>query len=341
MVACPRCNTPAPESKDRITAIRVYSCKKCYEAYLVQPVQGGFIVDPAVPPMPLAERVSPGSVMEGVFACLDESIKHLPTVPQVPQRVISAIHDPITTTEDLAQLINEDAVFSMRVLHVANSVTYGGRSAITDLRRACARLGTRNLANIAYLVAQGHLYRSVNPVFAELMEHLWRHSVATARLAETFAGALRGVPANSVFLMALTHDIGKPVLLDAITNRYKGRVGRLKESWDLLLRTLDEFGPYSGLRVVQHWNLVPEVRFATFYSAEPKAAPEPYRKCALLIGLASTVAEACGYGVVGRTTPDIETLAAALAQELGVGELGEIMEAADSQISPYLDLAHA
>ncbi len=341
MVACPHCSAAAPEAAERITSLRIYSCRKCYEAYLVQPVEGGFIVDAAVPPILLRERVSPGSVMEGVLACLDDSIKHLPTVPQVPQRVIAAIHDPITTTEDLAQLINEDAVFSMRVLQIANSVASGSRHAITDLRRACARLGTRSLANVAYLVSQAHLYRTVNPVFAELMEHLWRHSVATARLAETFAGSIRGVPANSVFLMALVHDIGKPVLLDAITNRYKGRVGRLKESWDLLLRTLDEYSSYAGLRVVQHWTLSPEVRFATYYAAEPQAAPEQYRRCALLIALASTVAEACGYGVVGRSTPDIESLATALAAELGIGELGEIMEAADSQIAPYLDLAHA
>ncbi len=337
-MVCPHCNTTTPASKDRIESIRLLSCPKCSEAYLIRHTEIGYTAEPAVPPARLSDRVAPGSVMEGVLRSLDESIKHLPTVPAVPQRVIATIHDPITTTEDLAHLINEDAAFSVRVLQIANSVGSGSRHQITDLLRACARLGTRNIANVAYLVAQGHLYRSVNPLFSELMEQLWRHAVATARLAETFAGPIRGIPANTVFLMALVHDVGKTVLLDAITNRYKGRVGRLKESWDLLLHSLDEFGPYAGLRVVQHWNLAPEVRFATFYSAEPGAAPDQYRKCALLIALASAVADACGYGVTGAL-PNVESLAAELAAELGVSELGKIMETADAQISPYLDLA--
>jgi len=337
-MVCPHCNTAVPASRDRVESTRLHSCLKCAEAYLVCREGNDFVVEPAVPPALLADRIAPGSVMEGVFRSLDESIKHLPTVPAVPQRVITTIHDPITTTEDLARLINEDAVFSVRLLQIANSVGSGSRHPITDLRRACARLGTKNIANVAYVVAQGHLYKNVNPLFSELMEQLWRHAVATARLAETFADAIPGLPPNSVFLMALVHDIGKTVLLDAITNRYKGRVGRLKDSWDLLLRSLDEFGPYAGLRVVQHWNLAPEVRFATFYSAEPTAAPDQYRKCALLIALASTVAEVCGYGVTGAL-PNVESLAAQLAAELGVGGLDQIIESADAQISPFLDLA--
>ncbi len=336
-MVCPHCNAVVPESKDRADTPRLCSCTVCTEAYLVRRAESGFVIEAAVPPPLLSERIAPGSVMEGVFRSLDESIKHLPTVPAVPQRVIATIHDPITTTEEIAALINEDAAFSVRLLQIANSVGSGSRRPITDLRRACARLGTRSIANVAYLVAQGHLYRSVNPLFSELMEQLWRHAVATARLAEIFAGAIPGVPVNSVFLMALMHDVGKTVLLDAITNRYKGRVGRLKDSWGLLLRSLDEFAPYAGLRVVQHWNLAPEVRFATFYSAEPSAAPDPYRRSALLIALASAVATACGYGVTGAL-PNTESLAAELATELDVSELGAIMESADAQISPYLDI---
>jgi hypothetical protein len=134
------------------------------------------------------------------------------------------------------------------------------------------------------------------------------------------------------------HDIGKTVLLDAITNRYKGRVGRLKNSWDLLLASLDEFGPYAGLRVVQHWQLSPEVRFATFYSADPTAAPEQFRKCALLIALSSATADTCGYGVAG-SLPNVESLTTQLAGELGLTALNEVIDSADAQIAPYLDLA--
>ncbi len=341
MVACPYCMTPPRRAVDAGDAWRIYSCQECLEAYLVRPDKGGSRTTPARPPASLNDSIAAGSVMHGVIRVLDESIQHLPTVPDAPQRVLSAIHDPITTSADLAALINEDAVFSMRVLHTSNSVTFAGRQSITDLRRACARLGLRNLANVAHVVAQGHLYRSVNPAYAEIMEQFWQHAVATARLAEAFAGAVPGVPQNSIFLMALVHDIGKTVLLDAITNRYKGRAGRLKDSTPLLLQTLTKFAPYAGLRVVRHWSMGPEVCFATFYSALPAAAPDLFKPSAYLIALASAVADACGYGVAPDAALQAESLAAELAQQLGITNLGKVIASADDEIAPYLDLAKA
>ena len=341
-VTCPYCTEPVRQAAGEPSAAwRIYSCAQCLEAFVVRPDKSGTRTTPARPPAAITDCIAAGSVMHGVIKVLDESIKHLPTVPAAPQRVLGAIHDPLTTSADLASIIHEDAVFSMRVLHVTNSVAFAGRQTVKDLRNACARLGLRNLANIAHVVAQGHLYRSVNPAYAEIMEQFWQHAVATAHLAESFAGAVPGVPKNSIFLMALVHDIGKTVLLDAITNRYKGRAGRLKDSQELLLGTLTKFGPYAGLRVVQHWGLAPEIRFATFYSALPSAAPEPHRPGAYLIALASAVADACGYGIGSESQEVAQDLAAELAHHLGVANLGKVIAGADDAIAPFLDLAKA
>lgn len=338
MVACPQCAAPAGEGVPRTDRAILHICARCREAYLIEPAGNGTIHSrEAVPPPPLKDRIAPESVMAGIFECLEQSLDQLPTVPEVPQRVIAAIHDPITTTQDLANLINEDAAMSMRVLKLANSVFSSSRHAITDLRLACARLGNRAIANIAHMVAHGQLYRSGNPAFRELMDQLWRHSVATARLAEVFARHIENVDPSNLFLAGLTHDVGKPVLLDVITNRYTGRVGQLKESWDLLVQTLDEFAPYVGLRVVRHWGLTDLTGFTVFYTGQPDAAPEAYRRAVYIVALASDTAEASGYGILARESPVLDAHPALSILQDDSARIQNIIDEAAAHVDPYLE----
>ncbi len=195
------------------------------------------------------------------------------------------------------------------------------------------------MANVAHCVAQANIYRATNPIFRELMQELWKHAVGTARLAESLAAGAGNLPSRSIFLMGLVHDVGKVVLLDAITVRSRGRVGQLDKHWDLLMNVLDEFAPYAGLRVLQHWGLAQEIRFTTYYLASPSSAPPLYRKQTALIALASAVAELAGYGVTGKAQPDIRKLAEALHSEFKTDDLDQMIEEAKAQIAPYAELA--
>jgi HD-like signal output (HDOD) protein len=340
MAACTTCRSDVAESGLGAAAMTLVTCRGCHQAHRIANARGGITLEPAIPPKPLPDLIQRGSVMEGVLGQIEDSIERLPTIPVATQRVISAIHDPITTSQDLARIIHEDATLSMRVLRLANSAVFSGREPIADLRLACARLGMRNIASVAHLVAHSQVYKSNNPVFGELMDQLWLHAVATARLVDTMGPVLSGLPVNLLFLSGLVHDIGKPVLLDVITNHYKGRTGELKNSWDLLLRTIDEFSPYVGLRVAEHWDLAPEIRFAIFYANLPGGAPRLHRQHAFLIALASATAEAKGYGVVGDTTEHtrkLDDLIAAFAAEASERAAEQLAEEAANRIVDYVD----
>jgi HD-like signal output (HDOD) protein len=193
-------------------------------------------------------------------------------------------------------------------------------------------------------VAHAHVYNSANPIFRELMTQLWHHAVATARLTDSVGSAAAGLPVSSLFLSGLVHDIGKPVLVDAITNRYRGRTGELKKSWNVLLNALDEFAPYIGLRVVQHWGLAPEVRFTTFYSNAPGAAPWAYRRQVYLVALASLAAEAAGFGVAGapgRNAGRLESMSEAFATEVSREAAQRMADEAADRIVSFMDAVTA
>jgi HD-like signal output (HDOD) protein len=340
MASCKHCGGELLGTDLGDAPMTLITCPDCREAYRLVNTRDGVQVESAVPPQPLAGLVQRGSVMEGVLEHVDQFVEQLPTVPVATQRLMTAIHDPITTSADLARIIHEDATLSMRVLRLANSAVFSGREATSDLRLACARLGMRNIANVAQLVAHSQVYKSKNPIFAELMGQLWLHSVATARLVDSMGPVLAGLPVKQLFLSGLIHDVGKPVLLDVITNRYHGRTGELKKSWDVLIRALDQFSPYVGLRVAEHWGLAPEIRFTTFYMNMPGSAPRLHRQHAYLVALASATAETSGYGVAGDSggkSRKLEVLIEEFTREANRESAERMADEAARSIVEYVD----
>ncbi|MGA8111566.1 MAG: HDOD domain-containing protein, partial [Acidobacteriaceae bacterium] len=85
----------------------------------------------------------------------------------------------------LASLIESDPAFSTEVLTVANGWTYARREPIASARQAVAALGTRRLQGLCLTVGvRAFLGKSLHMPIARA---LWRHSVATALVAEELA----------------------------------------------------------------------------------------------------------------------------------------------------------
>jgi HD-like signal output (HDOD) protein len=315
-------------------------CDSCNEALLVENGVAPPHARRVENPIPLHDRVAEGSVMEGVLACVTESVEAIPTIPEVPQRLMAAVHDPLMGSGDLSEIIGEDPALSLRVLKLANSVFSSSRHPIADLKRACVRLGMRTMANLSYTVAQQHVYSKLNPAYRELMDDLWRHAVATGRLAELLAQHIHLPESRVLFLAGLTHDIGKTVLLDALTVRYQGRAGRLRESWDLLNKMLIEFAPYAGVQVIRHWGLPAEIWITTYFANAPECAPEALRTECHLIALASTQAEILGFGAVGLADrPDIGDHPSILALGIDPSDVYVVGQEASEQLNAFIEFS--
>ena len=104
------------------------------------------------------------------------------------------------------------------------------------------------------------------------MQNLWQHSVATANCCEAIAIQFK-IDSKTAFIAGLLHDIGKVVLVDSITTKYGGNVGRLSSSPTLLTIAINPFAPIIGLHVVQKWNLSEELTFSTLYAQKHESLP--------------------------------------------------------------------
>lgn len=336
--ACPYCNQNLLTAVKPIKPMQVVGCRECINVSLVEWTGD----DPAAKPIsgmpPLSEIAPQGSVMAGVFAMLNDIIVQLPVPPEVPQRVVSMVHDPLTSMNELASVIEDDAAISMKVLRMANSALFASTHDISDLRTACARLGMKVLANVAHVMANSNLYRSGDLHFRELMQQLWLHSLATAHCADEIARIVKLTDTNAQFVAGLVHDIGKLVLLDALTVKYKGNTGRLKESPDLMLKVMNRFSPIVGLHVVQYWKMAPEVLFTTLFNHQPEATPTPeWTPLAHIISLSSDLVDAYGYKIGDGPPPNLAGHASAKALELTKEQTAELSRTLPEALGSIVD----
>jgi HD-like signal output (HDOD) protein len=246
-------------------------------------------------------------------------LDNLPVIPEVVRRFMGMLHDPLTSMSDVSEVISQDASLTLRVLHVSNSVYYGGLQEIKDIRHACSRLGMKTVANIVLTDNTQQVYRNTSGHSDVLTERLWKHAIAAAYCAEKLDAFVEPTRRSSVYLGGLMHDVGKVALLDQIFRRYKGRLGRLRDDVQLLVRVLNTFHDIIGLMVAQHWKLSPEVRCAVLFHNHPERCPAPeWESFAHDIAVANRVAWTLGYGIDALERPmpnDVSTAHLGLTPE--------------------------
>lgn len=320
MASCPYCACDVTPSKHAWDETVVQGCSRCLNP-IVARSDGAVISIEPLPNMRDIRALAPvGSVIGNILGQLNEVLDVLPVLPEVPQRILTMVHDPLTSMGDLAEVMTGDAVISMKILKLANSAYMANVQEIKALDSACARLGIKVIANAVCVIAQENLYRSPNPKFRRMMKAQWRHSLAVAHCADELGVRVYGGDDSTAFEAGLMHDIGMTVLLDLITTKYKGSVGRLREAPDLMVKVLEKYHTLVGLHVVQHWDLEPQFHFSTLYHHNPDMViDEGHKPLTDIVALANDMAHEMGYGF----SPGLHMK---IAEHPSAGRLGYVPE---------------
>jgi HD-like signal output (HDOD) protein len=140
-----------------------------------------------------------------------------PAMPQVVIELRNLIKREDASVKDLADVIEKDPVISLRLISVAKSPVYKGYGDVKSVQAAIPRLGYKETLSIVVAIANKSLYEAKNSQHRVLMDKLWGHSLACAYASKFIAQNLFLEDPEAVFLMGLTHDIGKVVLLRAFS----------------------------------------------------------------------------------------------------------------------------
>lgn len=268
-----------------------------------------------------------GSIPEAIQEVI-ESFKRghieLPVFPGIIQQIRQTVASANTAIDDLATVVVQDPVITLRLITVANSVHYGGGGKIQTVRQAVARIGIKDTQDIVSTIALKSVYASNNVPVKKVMEKYWQHAIATAYTARAIALKLRDKDAETMFLLGLTHDIGKVLLLHSLTSiLLKRDKNQTIINMEEILANVQAVHAGFGGALLQRWGFAEDIIKAVSSHESPELTSHT-PKMILVLYLANILTRRLGHSLFTEEPADISH--AVLLLGLTVEQIEEIIE---------------
>lgn len=225
--------------------------------------------------------------MKSAVSELVHGIDGLVTLPDVFVRINQLVESSNSSIADIANAVNLDPSFTVRLLRVANSSFYGFPSYIDTVSKAVSIIGTRQICNLALSTVIANSFAGL-PNSLVSMENFWRHSLCCGLAARKLAKLTGKCDAEAVFTAGLLHDIGELVIFNRMP-------AQAKEVLMLVLDSADEFPIYQaerqimgfdhaqvGAELARQWNLPVILEECIAYHHDIGAAQRHPREVALV-----------------------------------------------------------
>lgn len=226
-----------------------------------------------------------------------ESLKNLPTLPVVIDKLRAAVRDPNSNATKVARIIEDDPSMMARILKIVNSALYASWEPIISVELAVARLGFNAVTNIATSTAVFQTYdRTGQRDFDR--EAFWRHCVSSGIAVNVLydrckPNLQRRYGKDLMHLAGLLHDVGKIVLephfhdafIAAVRASVENHMPLPQAEVELLGTDHAEVGAWLAMR----WNQPPEVLQAIRWHHHPGMADVEHQELAMLVHSANYI----------------------------------------------------
>jgi putative nucleotidyltransferase with HDIG domain len=186
-------------------------------------------------------------------------VGQLPPLPDTAVKLMNVINDPLSTVEQIVEVVKYDQAVTAEVLRLCNSAYFGLSRTITSVNEAMLRLGTVKVLQLVMSIHTNSLLSREQTGYGLNPGILWRHSVAVALTASGVAQYTKLSNANLVFTAGLLHDIGKVVLNEYVAAEFAEIVRRIKEENLSFVEAEHQVLGYShqeiGAKITEMWKL--------------------------------------------------------------------------------------
>jgi len=135
---------------------------------------------------------------------------NLPRLNPNATRLLTVSVDVETALAEFESIFNSDPSLAAELLRLANSVEFGLRAKVTNIRFALVLLGMERTRGLAFSIVMSRYPRK--GLRKADTQAFWLHSIATALIAEEMGSALRA-HTPMAYTAGLTHDLGRLGLL--------------------------------------------------------------------------------------------------------------------------------
>jgi HD-like signal output (HDOD) protein len=318
---------PAPHSVDpsRLEALRLKlehrfrltdrshpALREIFAQALETAATGAFT--PAAGPSLHATEVNsapPGAPRGDFLKKLVERNILLPEIPSIVFELNEVISNPLSTADQMAQVINKSPSLTAQLLRIVNSSFYGLPARVERVSLAVTLIGTRELSALAMGISIMSLFKKI-PSRLLNMQLFLQHSLACGIVSRLLAAHRTMRQTEQMFTSGLLHDLGRLITFIYFPDEILAcmvRAGR--NSVTLSAAEAELFGCHHG-RIGRHmlhqWRLPVSLENNVCFHHEPMEAPDP--AAAALIHVADLLVNALGIGSSGeRCVPPLDPAA--------------------------------
>jgi HD-like signal output (HDOD) protein len=231
------------------------------------------------------------------------SIKDLPTLPTVLEKIVSLTNDPNVSINQIEQAISTDPVISTKLLRIVNSAYFSFFREITSLKQAIVVLGLEATKNLVYGTSIISAFGRETRIKQFPLNGFWKYSVACGNISRTLASLLDYSFYEEAFLAGLVHNIGKIVLARFKPEEFETAIETAIEKQVPLSSAEREIIGFDhssvGYELATRWRLPQLLDDTIRYYEEPDQAENNRDLCAI-VRLASLLCRMYQIGTCGE-----------------------------------------
>ena len=193
----------------------------------------------------------------------------LPVLPEVAAQLLKLTSDVNCEVAEIIALIKRDQSLTGHLLRIANSLRYNTGVAVSSIQQAVARLGLLCVREIVVLISCQCKVFCV-PEFESEVRHSFRRSLTAAAFAQEIARTRR-LNVEEAFLSGLLHDVGRPILLQALAPlRHQLEASAVAQTMSAVA---EAYRIPLAARLIISWDLSVRIAEAVQYQQSPQNAP--------------------------------------------------------------------
>ena len=146
-----------------------------------------------------------------IYKKLDH-IRDIPTLPTIVFELNQHLQNPETSIARVSETIEKDQAMALKILKLVNSVFYGFRSKVSDIKNAVVLLGFNAVRNAIVSVSVVNALPKTLLFQDFEMIDFWKHSLAVAVASKSIAQKAGVDSPDNCFVGGLLHDVGKVIL---------------------------------------------------------------------------------------------------------------------------------
>jgi HD-like signal output (HDOD) protein len=233
----------------------------------------------------------------------------LPEIPSIVYELNEVIADPLSSSDQIAQVVNKSPALAARLLTIVNSPFYSFPRRIDSISRAVTMIGTREIATLAIGISIISVFKEIPQTLFEMRSFL-RHSFSCG-LISRILGAYKNLPqTEQLFVSGLLHDIGRLIFYQYFPDVSRRLLNRSLRNGELLYRTEQEMLGMTHSRVaellIRKWRLPLTLENDIVFHHRPSLADQVVP--AAIVHVADIMTNALRLGSSGeRLVPDLDS----------------------------------